>query len=121
MILTTSDYSTLTQKLNEWYNEAAKEKVESWIGKQIFDVSETDWQTYNYLILNGLAKFDQVAEGAQLPVASSVEGKHIIALFKSFLINGRTPIVKARTILNKQIKNFIVQLQRLSEKTMQIA
>ena len=92
MALTTSDYSTLTEKLNEWYNEAAKEKVTDWIGKQIFDVSETDWQTYNYLILNGLAKFDQVAEGAQLPVASSVEGDSVTATQKRY--GGRISITK---------------------------
>lgn len=91
MILT-SDYSTLTGKLNEWYNEAALERVQSWIGQQLFDVSETDWQTYNYLILNGLAKFDRVAEGAQLPVASSVEGDSVSATQKRF--GGRISITK---------------------------
>ena len=118
-MLTTTDYTTLTQKLNEWYNESAKEKVQDWIGKELFDVSETNWQTYNYLILNGIAKFDRVAEGAQLPVASSVEGKRI-ALFKSFLINGENLIAKAKATLNKLV-NFTLQLQRLSEKTMQTA
>lgn len=91
MILTT-DYSTLTQKLNEWYNESANERVQSWIGQQLFDVSTTDWQTYNYLILNGLAKFDRVAEGAQLPVATSVEGDSVTATQKRF--GGRISITK---------------------------
>lgn len=92
MALTTSDYSTLTQKLNEWYNESAKERVEGWIGKDLFDVSETDWQTYNYLILNGLAKFDRVAEGQQLPVASSVEGDSVTATQRRY--GGRVSITK---------------------------
>lgn len=92
MALTTADYSTLTQKLNEWYNESAKERVEGWVGKDIFDVSETDWQTYNYLILNGLAKFDRVAEGQQLPVASSVEGDSVTATQKRY--GGRVSITK---------------------------
>jgi len=92
MALLTSDYATLTQKLNEWYNESAKEKVQSWIGKELFDVSETDWQTYNYLILNGLAKFDRVAEGAQLPIASSVEGDSVTATQRRF--GGRVGITK---------------------------
>jgi hypothetical protein len=90
--LTTADYSTLTQKLNEWYNEAANEKVQSWIGQELFDVSETNWQTYNYLILNGLAKFDRVAEGAQLPVASSVEGDSVSATQRRF--GGRISVTK---------------------------
>lgn len=120
MAITTSDYTSLTQKLNEWYNEAAVERIQDWLGQEIYDVGETDWQTYNYLITYGVGKFDQIAEGAQLPLATSVEGKRV-ALFKSPLINGKTPIAKARTILNKQITKFIVQLQRLSEGTMQFA
>lgn len=92
MALTTTDYATLTQKLNEWYNEAANEEVASWMGKDIFDVSETDWQTYNYLILNGLAKFDRVAEGGQLPIASSVEGDSVTATQKRF--GGRVGVTK---------------------------
>ena len=112
-MLTTTDYTTLTQKLNEWYNESAKEKVQDWIGKELFDVSETNWQTYNYLILNGIAKFDRVAEGAQLPVASSVEGKRI-ALPKSPLINGESP---ERATLTKQGYKSPVQVQRLSGET----
>ena len=92
MSLTTADYTTLTQKLNEWYNESAVEKVQSWIGKDLFDVSETNWQTYNYLILNGLAKFDRVAEGAQLPVASSVEGDSVSATQRRF--GGRISVTK---------------------------
>jgi len=91
-MLTTADYSTLTEKLNEWYNESAKESVLMWEGKDIFDVSETDWQTYNYLILNGMAKFDRVAEGAQLPVASSVEGDSVTATQKRY--GGRISITK---------------------------
>src|SRR3990167_4289809 len=92
MALTTTDYATLTQKLNEWYNEAANEEILSWMGKDIFDVTETDWQVYNYLILNGLAKFDRVAEGAQLPIATSVEGDSVTATQRRF--GGRVGITK---------------------------
>lgn len=73
-MITTSDFTTLTQKLNEWFNEAASLAVEGWIGQQLFDVSETNWQVYNGLILNGAAKFDRVAEGGQLPAGTIAEG-----------------------------------------------
>lgn len=73
MILS-SDFTTLTQKLNEWFNEAASLAVEGWMGQQLYDVSETNWQVYNGLILNGAAKFSRVAEGGQLPAGSIVEG-----------------------------------------------
>lgn len=69
-----SDFNTLTLKLNEWFNEAASFAVEGWIGQQVYDVISTNWQVYNGLILNGAAKFDRVAEGAQLPAASILEG-----------------------------------------------
>lgn len=84
MALRVSDYTTLTQKLNEWYNEASVERVQDWIGKTLFDVGETDWETYNYLILNGTGKFDHVADGAQLPVATSVEGDSTTASQRRF-------------------------------------
>ena len=91
-MLLTTDYATLTQKLNEWYNESAKERVEEWIGQKLFDVKETDWEVYNYLVLNGLAKFDRVAQGQQLPVASSVEGDSVTATQRRY--GGRISISK---------------------------
>lgn len=99
MAITTTDYATLTQKLNEWYNESAKERVASWTGQELFDVSETDWQTYNYLITNGIAKFDRVAEGQQLPVASSVEGDSVSATQRRF--GGRISITKDMRMFNR--------------------
>lgn len=92
MALTSADYPTLTQKLNEWYNESANESVQTWIGQELFDVSETNWQVYNYLILNGLAKFDRVADGGQLPIASSVEGDSTTATQRRY--GGRIGVTK---------------------------
>lgn len=91
-MLTTADYTTLTEKLNEWYNEASVERVADWMGKDLFDVGETDWQVYNYLDIYGAGKFDEVAEGAQLPVASSVEGDSTTATQRRF--GGRIGITK---------------------------
>ncbi len=76
-MITTADFTTLTQKLNEWFNEAASLNVESWIGQQLYDVGETNWQVYNGLILNGAAKFDRVAEGGQLPAGTIGEGDNM--------------------------------------------
>jgi len=114
MALTTADYTTLTQKLNEWYNEAAVEKVQTWIGQDLFDVSETNWQTYNYLILNGLAKFDRVAEGSQLPVASSVEGDSVSATQKRY--GGRISITKDMRLFERYD-----QMQELVQSSIQYA
>src|SRR3990167_8078230 len=77
MAITTADFTTLTQKLNEWFNEAASLNVESWIGQQLFDVGETNGQVYNGITLNGAAKFDRVAQGAQLPAGTIGEGDNM--------------------------------------------
>lgn len=74
MAFTTTDYPKLTQKLNEVFNEAANDSIAEWVGKEIFDTPDTDWKTYDYLGLYGTGAFSRVAEGAQLPLASSVEG-----------------------------------------------
>lgn len=92
MAILTTDFPTLTQKLNEWFNEAASLAVESWIGQQLFDVGETNWQTYNGLILNGAAKFDRVGEGQQLPVGSISEGDSMSITQKRY--GGRISITK---------------------------
>lgn len=91
-MITTSDFTTLTQKLNEHFNEAASLAVEGWIGMQLYDVGETNWQVYNGLILNGAAKFDRVAEGGQLPIGTIAEGDS--ASFTQRRHGGRLGITK---------------------------
>lgn len=78
-MLLTSDYATLTQKLNDWYNEAAAGGVEEWVGKGLFNVIDTDWQVYNHLTIYGTGAFEDVAEGGQLPVVTSQEGDSVTA------------------------------------------
>lgn len=74
MTFTTADYPKLTQKLNEVFNESASTEVSEWVGKGIFDCPDTDWKTYDYLALHGTGGFTRVAEGGDLPLASSNEG-----------------------------------------------
>src|SRR3990167_1684019 len=88
-----SDFNTLTLKLNEWFNEAASLAVEGWIGQQLFDCGETNWEVYNGLILNGAAKFDRAAQGGQLPLGSIVQGD--TASFTQKEYGGRMSITKA--------------------------
>ena len=73
MILST-DYDALTEQLNESFNEAARLATADWVGRQLFDVFDTDWKTYNYLVLHGMGNLRRVAEGSELPTATSVEG-----------------------------------------------
>ena len=91
-MLTTSDYAGLTQHLNEIFNETAKRKVAMMVGKQLFDTSGTDWQVYTYQQLDGVAKFERVAEGGQLPAATSAIGDSVTATQRRY--GGRVSITK---------------------------
>lgn len=73
-MLTTADYPKLTQKLNEVFNESASLAIEEWKGKELFDVMDTDWKIYDYLVLHGVGNFSRVAEGQELPTTNSNEG-----------------------------------------------
>lgn len=76
MILKT-DFPTLTQKMNDWYNEGARDAIAEWVGKNYYDVGETDWEVFNTLNLYGLGRPSRVAEGAQYPSLNSEEGDSI--------------------------------------------
>lgn len=91
-MITTSNFTGLTTKLNEWFNEAGSLAVEDWIGQKFFDVGETNWQVYNGLILNGAAKFSRVAEGGQLPAGTIAQGD--TASYTQRRLGGRFSITK---------------------------
>jgi len=74
MAILKTDFPTLTLKLNTWYNEAARDAVSEWVGKNYYDVGETDWEVFNTLNLYGLGRPQRVAEGAQFPGLNSEEG-----------------------------------------------
>lgn len=74
MAFTTLDYPKLTQKLNEVFNESAKDSMEDFVGKQIFDMPNTDWKIYDYAVIHGSGALSRVAEGAELPTINSNEG-----------------------------------------------
>jgi hypothetical protein len=121
MPITTADFSSLTDDLQEVFNEAASVGIAESVGMTVFEVKETNRRTYDYLVVHGLDVIKSVAQGADLPVASTDQGRIQMALNKPFLINGETFISLYKTIkatLNKLIektKNPILQLQRLSE------
>lgn len=72
-----SDFQSLTEKLNTWFNEAARDAITEWVGKDYYDVGETDWEVYNTLNLYGLGRPSRVAEGAPFPGLTSEEGDSI--------------------------------------------
>lgn len=74
MAILVADFPTLTKKLNVWYAEASRDAIADWVGKDYFDVGETDWEIYNTLNLYGLGRPSRVAEGAQFPGLNTEEG-----------------------------------------------
>lgn len=106
-MIATADFTNLTQKLNTWFNEAASLAVEGWIGQQLYDVGETNWQVYNGLILNGAAKFDRVAEGGQLPAGNIAQGDTMSITQKRF--GGRISVTKDMRMFDRydQIQEIV--------------
>jgi len=74
MAITTSDFSSLTDDLQEIFNETSKNSIADSTGMKIFKVQKTNRRTYDYLAVHGLDVIKSVAQGADLPVASSDEG-----------------------------------------------
>lgn len=76
MILTT-DFPALTDYLTSYFNEVSKTSIEKMVGNQVFQVKDTDRRSYDHLILHGLSVIRQVAQGADLPTTTIVQGDTI--------------------------------------------
>lgn len=74
MAILTSDFSSLTDDLQDIFNEVAKTNTAEMIGNKIFKVQDTNRKTYDHLILHGLDVIAKVAEGGDLPSATIVQG-----------------------------------------------
>lgn len=114
----TTDFPALTDDLQEVYNEAASSAIAESVGMQIFDVKMTNRRTYDYLVLHSLDVIKTVAQGADLPVASTDEGESV-ALNKFLLIIGKTyGFGKSMATRGKLILARLLQPQRTSGETL---
>ncbi len=77
MPITTADFAGLTDDLQEIFDEAAAVKVAEATGLSIFDVKETDRQTYDYQIIHGVSGITEVAPGQDLPKINTNQGDAI--------------------------------------------
>ncbi len=77
MPITTNDFTSLTDDLQEVFNETAKSAIADMIGFQVFRVQDTSRRTYDHLVVHGFDVVKSVAQGADLPVAASDEGDTI--------------------------------------------
>ena len=92
MPITTQDFSSLTDDLQEVFNEAAKSEIADMVGFQVFKVQDTNRRTYDWLAIHGLDVIKSVAQGADLPVASGDQGNS--ATYTQARYGGIVPITK---------------------------
>lgn len=79
MAILTTDFNALTDDMQEIFNEVAKTSMDTLEGFKIFNIKDTDRKTYEYLVIHGLEGIKKIAEGADLPTVSTVQGDTITA------------------------------------------
>jgi len=77
MAILTTDFPRLTDDLQSIFNEAAQSSVGEMVGNKIFEVKDTNRRTHDHLILHGMDVIRKVAQGADLPSSTLVEGDNI--------------------------------------------
>ena len=73
----TTDFASLTDDLQSIWNEVAKSNLEEAVGFKVFSIKDTNRRTYDHLVLHGLDVIKRVAQGADLPSATVVEGDSV--------------------------------------------
>lgn len=76
-MITIADFPTLADDLESIYNEVARNKVAEMVGKNIFEVTDTDRRTFDHLVVHGLGKPEELTPGADIPKLSTKEGDSI--------------------------------------------
>lgn len=76
-MITVADFNTLTDDLQEIFNEEASVAVADMKGNQVFEVKDTDRRTYDHLILHGVGGIEKVTPGQDLPKVNTDEGDSI--------------------------------------------
>ena len=107
MPITTTDFPALTDDLQEIFNQVAKQKVSENVGFRVFNIMDTNRKTYNYLALHGLSGIQKVAEGADLPNITGVEGD--TATWTQAHYGGLVPVTKdmRKFDLHNQIESLV--------------
>jgi len=73
-MITKNDFPSLTDDLQEIFNDVASNKVSANIGFSVFNVFDTNRLTYDYQILHGISGIKKVAEGQDLPETTGEDG-----------------------------------------------
>lgn len=76
-MITRADYASLTDDLQSIFGEVSNNAIAEMVGKQVFDVFDTNRRTYDHLILHGVEGIQEVTPGQDLPRVTSEEGDSI--------------------------------------------
>src|SRR3990167_8163841 len=74
MSIKVTDFNALSDDLQEVFQEASADAIAEMVGPKLFDVTDTERRTYDYLTMHGLAGIERVAEGGDLPRLTSAQG-----------------------------------------------
>lgn len=77
MAITVEDFKSLTEDLQDIFNEVAKAKTSEMVGPTIFNVEDTNRRTFEHLILHGAGIPSKVTPGQELPLVDMEEGDKI--------------------------------------------
>lgn len=107
MPIVTQDFQSLTDDLQSIFNEASSRAIADMKGRMIFDVRDTDRQSYDHLVLHGMAGVQKVAQGSDLPALTSNEGDSISFTQKRY--GALVPITKDMRMfdLHAQIESLV--------------
>ncbi len=92
MPITTKDFESLTEKVDEIFNEAAGSKVAENMGFELFNISDTSVKSYEYQALHGMGDIEKIAEGEDLPNVTGQEGDS--AVWTQNRYGGNAPVTK---------------------------
>jgi len=92
MAITTSDFDSLTKKVDEIFVETAGSKVAENVGFELFDISDTSVKSYDYQAIHGMGNIEKIAEGEDLPNVTGKEGDS--ATWTQSRYGGIAPVTK---------------------------
>ena len=72
-----NDFPSLTDELQGIFNETAATEVADMVGKDIFEVRDTNRRTFDHLVLHGVSGVEEVTPGQDLPKVNTDEGDSI--------------------------------------------
>src|SRR3990167_4028126 len=73
-IRTTDFANLLNDDIQKLFSEVAKTSVGQMVGKEIFDMGDTDFKIFNYISTHGMNNIKKTAEGADFESSTNVQG-----------------------------------------------